>query len=78
MLRSDMKQTLAKAKVPSSFHVLEVDGPFSVRLLEMGITPGQKLDVIRRAPTGFPIEIKIRGYLVSLRREEAEGVIIQE
>jgi Fe2+ transport system protein FeoA len=46
--------------------------------MEMGITPGQHFDVIRRAPTGFPIEIKVRGYLVSLRREEAEGVVTQE
>jgi ferrous iron transport protein A len=73
-----MKQTLATAQVPSSVSVKEIDGPFSVRLMEMGITPGQHLEVIRKAPTGYPIEIKIRGYLVSLRREEAEGVIIQE
>lgn len=73
-----MKHTLATAQVPSMLTVVGIEGPFSVRLMEMGITPGQKLDVIRRAPTGFPIEIKIRGYLVSLRREEAEGVITQE
>lgn len=73
-----MKQTLAEAQVPSTVSVSAIDGRFSLRLMEMGITPGQRLDVIRRAPTGFPIEIKIRGYLVSLRREEAEGVIIQE
>ena len=73
-----MMRTLAKAHVPSHVEVRQVEGAHSVRLLEMGITPGQSLEVIRRAPTGFPIEIKVRGYLISLRREEAEGVIIQE
>jgi ferrous iron transport protein A len=73
-----MKQTLATVDVPSSQTVQQIEGPFSVRLMEMGITPGQHFEVIRRAPTGFPIEIKVRGYLVSLRREEAEGVITQE
>lgn len=42
------------------------------RLEEMGLTPGEKIEVVRFAPLGDPVEIKIRGYLLSLRREEAE------
>jgi Fe2+ transport system protein FeoA len=41
------------------------------RLEEMGVTPGETVEVIRYAPLGDPIEIKIRGYLLSLRKEEA-------
>lgn len=44
------------------------------RLEEMGLTPGEQIEVIRYAPMGDPIEIKIRGYLLSLRKEEAEGI----
>ena len=41
------------------------------RLEEMGVTPGEKVEVVRFAPLGDPIEIRIRGYLLSMRKEEA-------
>lgn len=47
------------------------------RLLEMGLTKGIAVSVIRVAPLGDPIEIELRGYRLSLRRKEAEAVIIQ-
>ena len=43
----------------------------------MGLTPGEKIEVIRFAPLGDPVEVKIRGYLLSLRREEAELIQIE-
>jgi Fe2+ transport system protein FeoA len=51
-------------------------GFLSQRLLEMGIIRGTTIEVIRFAPMGDPIDIKIRGYHLSLRREEAEGIIL--
>ena len=42
------------------------------RLEEMGVTPGESVEVVRYAPLGDPIEIRIRGYLLSLRKEEAD------
>jgi ferrous iron transport protein A len=47
------------------------------RLLEMGLTKGTDIEIIRFAPMGDPIEISVRGYRLSLRRVEAESVIIQ-
>jgi ferrous iron transport protein A len=47
------------------------------RLLEMGLTKGITVSVIRMAPLGDPIEIELRGYRLSLRRKEAEAVIVQ-
>ena len=44
------------------------------RLLEMGFCNGATVEVIRRAPLGDPIEYKIRGYRLSLRREQAKHV----
>lgn len=47
------------------------------RLEEMGVTPGEHVQVIRYAPMGDPIEIKIRGYNLSLRKEEAELIEVR-
>jgi ferrous iron transport protein A len=44
------------------------------RLQELGLVPGTPVEVIRRAPLGDPLEIRLRGYHLSLRREEAERV----
>jgi Fe2+ transport system protein FeoA len=47
------------------------------RLLEMGLTTGAEFEVVRFAPLGDPIEIKVRGYHLSLRKSEAAGVQIE-
>jgi|MDSY01.2.fsa_nt_gb ferrous iron transport protein A len=44
------------------------------RLMMMGLTPGTPFTVVRVAPLGDPIEIKLRGFNLSLRREEASGL----
>jgi ferrous iron transport protein A len=46
------------------------------RLLEMGLTKGTDIEIIRFAPMGDPIEISVRGYRLSLRRVEAESVSV--
>lgn len=57
--------------------IKSVDGPDMLRLLEMGLIPGAKVEVVRAAPLGFPIEVKIRGYYLSLRKSEAECIEIE-
>lgn len=52
-------------------------GPIRRRLLEMGVTSEADFEVIRTAPLGDPIEIKIRGYRLSLRKSEAENIEVQ-
>ena len=42
------------------------------RLLMLGVTPGSALEVVRVAPLGDPIEIRIRGCLITVRKDEAE------
>lgn len=44
------------------------------KLLSMGLTPGAKFEVVRVAPMGDPVEIRVRGTSVSLRRGEAESL----
>jgi len=53
-------------------------GPLKKRLREMGITAGQTVSVIKAAPLDDPIEIKIRNYNLSLRRDEAANIIIEK
>ncbi len=47
-----------------------------MRLLELGLLKGTQVEIIRYAPLGDPIEIKVRGYRLSIRKIEAESVII--
>jgi Fe2+ transport system protein FeoA len=44
------------------------------RLLEMGMTVGSQFEVVRFAPLGDPIDLKVRGYHLSLRKHEAAGI----
>lgn len=49
-----------------------------LRLREMGMLPGTKLTLVRVAPLGDPIEIKVRGYNLTLRKSEADHVMVEE
>lgn len=48
------------------------------RLLSLGMTPGTEFIVKRVAPLGDPIEILLRGFRLSLRRQEAEGLLVEK
>ena len=56
---------------------VEGDGKVRRRLFDMGVTPGAKVTLRKKAPLGDPIEITIRGYELSLRKAEAELVNIE-
>jgi ferrous iron transport protein A len=44
------------------------------RMLQMGFTPGTKLSIVRRAPMADPVEIKVRGTCMLLRRDECQNI----
>ena len=50
------------------------EGALGQRLMEMGVIEGADVRVVRVAPLGDPIEIKVQHYLLTLRKSEAEGV----
>lgn len=56
---------------------VEGEGPMSVRLLEMGFVPGTRVHLVKIAPLGDPLELRVRGYHVSLRRAEASKVLVK-
>ena len=47
------------------------------RLLEMGLTRGTVVEFVRTAPLGDPIEIVVRGYRLSLRKDEAASILVE-
>jgi len=72
--------TLKDLKIGKSGTVLTVGGQKALRrrLLEMGITPRTTVTVKKAAPMGDPIELFLRGYVLSLRLEDAEKITVEE
>jgi ferrous iron transport protein A len=52
-------------------------GAAFLRLREMGLLPGTRITLVRTAPLGDPLEIKLRGYHLTLRRSEAAHVLVE-
>ncbi|BAP57850.1 ferrous iron transporter FeoA [Thioploca ingrica] len=48
------------------------------KLLAMGLTPGTEFSITRYAPLGDPVEIKVRGYSMSLRQDEAATLLVEK
>lgn len=73
------EETLDFIEPDTSVRVLKVTGQKSSRkrILDMGLTPGTRVDVVRRAPLGDPVEFKLKGYNLSLRKREAETVLVE-
>ncbi len=69
---------LSALKVGCQGQVISVSGDHDIRrrLLEMGFCNGATVEVVRRAPMGDPIEFKLRGYHLSLRKDQANCVRI--
>ena len=76
-----MKQlTLNDMTVGSSAVVTAINctGAMKRRLIDMGITPSVRVTLRRVAPLGDPLELKLRGYTLSIRRSEAEQILISK
>lgn len=60
--------------------VVKVGGQGVIRkkIVEMGLVPGTTIEVEKLAPLGDPMELKVKGYHLSLRKEEAAGILIQQ
>ena len=71
-------KTLKEVKVGETVIVLKLIGNGAVkrRIMDMGITKGTEIFVRKVAPLGDPIEVKVRGYELSLRKADAEMILI--
>ena len=72
--------TLRELNIGKSGRVLAVGGEKVLRrrLLDMGITPRTVITVKKAAPMGDPIELLLRGYVLTLRLEDAEKITVEE
>ena len=72
-------QSLASLEVGRSATVCDIKVPpeHRGRLLEMGLLVGTPVELVRFAPLGDPVEIKVRGYHLTLRKHEAEQIWVR-
>ena len=72
-------KTLKEAKVGDTVRVVKLHGEGAVRrrIMDMGITKGVEIFVRKVAPLGDPVEITVRGYELSLRKADAEMIVVQ-
>ncbi len=73
-----MENTLDKLTSKHKGRIVRITGSGAVfrRLLEMGVTKGEMIEVVNVAPLGDPIDVKVRGYNLSLRKEEAAKIVV--
>ncbi len=76
MTEQNVSRTLVSVPIGGDAKVVAVKGSSRItrRLLEMGVIPGVEVHVIKTAPFGDPIEVRLRGYNLAMRRSEAEAI----
>jgi ferrous iron transport protein A len=77
--RRNKMQTLRETAVGRTVSVVKLHGEGAVkrRIMDMGITRGTEVYVRKVAPLGDPVEITVRGYELSLRKEDARMIEVQ-
>lgn len=71
---------LAMLKPGQQGRIIKLDasiGSIRRRMMDMGVLPGELIKVEKVAPLGNPIEVTVKGYSLSLRKEEAKGIEIE-
>ena len=73
-------KTLRDAKIGDTVKVVKLHGEGAVkrRIMDMGITKGVEVYIRKVAPLGDPVEVKVRGYELSLRKADAEMIEIED
>lgn len=71
--------TLKDAKIGQTVTVKRLNGAGAVRrrIMDMGITKGTSIYILKFAPLGDPIEITVRGYELSIRKEDADMIEVE-
>ena len=70
--------TLDRIPVPGACRVVSISAPALVRkrLLALGFIPSTRIEAVRAAPLGDPVEYRIKGYNISLRKEDARLITV--
>lgn len=74
-----MARHLGELRPGERGRVTEVGGAVDAarRLMDLGLIRGTTVEVVRTAPLGDPIEVKLRGFMLTLRRTEAEHITVE-
>ena len=72
-------KTLKEVKVGQTAKVVKLHGEGAVkrRIMDMGITKGVEVHIRKVAPLGDPVEVTVRGYELSLRKADAEMIVVE-
>lgn len=72
-------KTLRDVQVGEDAKVVRLtgEGALKRRIMDMGLTKGVEVHVVKVAPLGDPIQLTVRGYELSIRKQEAENVIVE-
>ncbi|MBK8148947.1 MAG: ferrous iron transport protein A [Acidobacteria bacterium] len=78
--RNQVTTLLSELAIGATAKVVNVsgEGMIAKRLMEMGVVPGVTVRVVKAAPFGDPIQIRVRGYSLAIRRNEAETIEVTE
>jgi Fe2+ transport system protein FeoA len=78
-MRQGEAMKMSELKPGDKATVVSVDpsGETGMRLIEMGVVKGANFKFVRKAPLGDPVEIKLRGFILALRKEEASRVEVE-
>ena len=74
-----LQRKLTEMEVGQAAVIVKVNGVGAARrrMIDMGMTKGTKVAVIRKAPMGDPIEFRLKGYNLSLRKAEADLILVE-
>ena len=78
-LKKETNMDLRSLKPGTKARIIKVSGKGALhrRIMDMGVVPGTAIEVERVAPLGDPIEVKLKGYHLSLRKEEAANIFVE-
>lgn len=73
-------KSLRDARVGETLEVAKINGqgPAKRRIVDMGITKGTEIYVRKLAPLGDPVQINLRGYELTIRKHDAQNVMVEE
>ena len=76
----ERKMMLDKLEIGQSARITAVGGEGALRqhFLDMGLIPGAEVTLVKFAPMGDPIQIQVRGYELTIRREDAARITLKE
>jgi len=73
------KMNLSELYPGEKGRVLKIIGARNInkKIVDMGVVPGVAVEIEKVAPLGDPVDVKVKGYHLSLRKEEAEGILVE-